>query len=86
MQWRKIADQLRPKLPKLAAFMDETEADMLACLLQGALAEDPLDQRPRAPQRRDQPSHRLVGIFPNDEPIVSLSYSSHSRDSSAGVA
>ena len=23
-QWRKVADQLRPKLPKLSAFMDET--------------------------------------------------------------
>jgi putative transposase len=29
-QWRKIADQLRPMLPKLAAFMDEVEADVLA--------------------------------------------------------
>jgi hypothetical protein len=26
-QWRKVADQLRPKLPKLARFMDETETD-----------------------------------------------------------
>jgi putative transposase len=25
-----VADQLRPKLPKLAAFMDEAEADVLA--------------------------------------------------------
>ena len=29
-QWRKVADQLRAKLPKLAAFMDEAEADVLA--------------------------------------------------------
>ena len=29
-QWRKVADQLRPKLPKLAAFMDEAESDVLA--------------------------------------------------------
>ena len=29
-QWRKVADQLRPKLPKLAAFMDDAEADVLA--------------------------------------------------------
>jgi hypothetical protein len=29
-QWRKVADQLRPKLPKLAAFMDQAEADVLA--------------------------------------------------------
>src|SRR6185369_10732272 len=30
IQWRKVADQLRPKLPKLAVFMDEAEADVLA--------------------------------------------------------
>jgi hypothetical protein len=29
-QWRKVADQLRPKLPKIAACMDEAEADVLA--------------------------------------------------------
>ena len=29
-QWRKVAEQLRPKLPKLAAFMDDAEADVLA--------------------------------------------------------
>src|SRR5205085_3579517 len=29
-QWRQVADQLRPKLPKLAALMDEAEADVLA--------------------------------------------------------
>jgi transposase-like protein len=29
-QWRRVADQLRPKLPKLAGFMDEAEADVLA--------------------------------------------------------
>ena len=29
-QWRRVADQLRPKLPKLAAFMDEAEDDVLA--------------------------------------------------------
>jgi hypothetical protein len=29
-QWRRVADQLRPKLSKLAAFMDEAEDDVLA--------------------------------------------------------
>ncbi|MGY4353132.1 transposase-like protein [Bradyrhizobium sp. GM7.3] len=29
-QWRRIADQIRPKLPKLAAFLDEAETDVLA--------------------------------------------------------
>jgi transposase-like protein len=30
LQWRQVADQLRPKVPKLAALMDEAEADVLA--------------------------------------------------------
>src|SRR6516165_1963867 len=29
-QWRQVADQLRPKVPKLAALLDEAEADVLA--------------------------------------------------------
>ena len=29
-QRRRVADQLRPKLPKLAAFMDEAEDGVLA--------------------------------------------------------
>jgi len=29
-QWRQVADQLRPNVPKLAALMDEAEADVLA--------------------------------------------------------
>ena len=29
-QWRTVADQIRPKVPKLAAIMDEAETDVLA--------------------------------------------------------
>jgi putative transposase len=29
-QWRRVADQMRPKLPKLANFLDEAETDVLA--------------------------------------------------------
>ena len=29
-QWRRVADQLRPKLPKLADLMDDAETDVLA--------------------------------------------------------
>jgi putative transposase len=32
-QFRAVADQLRPKVPKLAALMDEAEADVLAFML-----------------------------------------------------
>jgi transposase InsO family protein len=30
-QWRRVADQLRPKLPKLAAFLDEAGAERGHC-------------------------------------------------------
>jgi hypothetical protein len=40
-QWRRVADQLRPKLPKLAALMDEAEADVLA------FVTFPKDHRPK---------------------------------------
>jgi putative transposase len=40
-QWRQVADQLRPKVPKLAAFMDEAEADVLAFM------SFPKDHRPK---------------------------------------
>src|ERR1700727_2001542 len=30
VQWRKVADQLRPRLPKLASLLDEAETDVLA--------------------------------------------------------
>jgi len=29
-QWRQVADQIRPKVAKLAALMDEAETDVLA--------------------------------------------------------
>ena len=29
-QWRKVADQVRPSLPKLAGLLDEAETDVLA--------------------------------------------------------
>ncbi len=59
-QWRQVADQLRPKVPKLATLMDDAEADVLAFM------SFPKDHRPKihqhqsagTPQRRDQAPHR----------------------------
>ncbi len=56
-QWRKVADQLRPKLPKLARFLDEAETDVLAYMTP-AQDQVALDQPDRTPQRRDQAAHR----------------------------
>jgi putative transposase len=44
-QWRQVADPLRPKVPKLAAFMDDAEADVLA-FMSFSLSDDPIIKLP----------------------------------------
>ncbi len=50
-QWRQVADQLRPKVPKLAAFLDEDEAEVLAYMTFPA-QHTARHESDRAPQRR----------------------------------
>jgi transposase-like protein len=72
--WRQVADQLRPRWPRLAALMDESEHDVLAYM--GFPAQhrtklhstNPLERLNKEVKRRAD----VVGIFPSEPSIVRL--------------
>ena len=73
-QWRKVADQLRPKLSKLAAFMDEAEDDVLAYMSFPAEHWSKIHSTNSLERLNGEVKRRtdVVGIFPNDDAIVRL--------------
>lgn len=69
-QWRRVIDQFRPKIPKLAALMDEAEPDMLAYMTFPAQhpGQTPLTIRSNVSTARSSAAPRSLASSPMNPP------------------
>jgi transposase-like protein len=73
-QWRRVADGFRPRWPRLAALLDEAEADVLAYLAfppehwRQIWSTNPLERLNKEVKRRSA----VVGSFPTEGAVIRL--------------
>jgi transposase-like protein len=73
-QWREVADQARPRVPKLAALMDEAETDVLAYMGFPPQHRTKLHSTDEIEARGCKPDHAAFSVVPHWRHPCAASY------------